>query len=88
MTEPQPTGQIKDAVKPTEENKPKVVIKHGDNRIRVCRDFRITIPAHALVFDLPAYYRVLSVEREGNRVRIEIEILKEGVKEKEEGGKE
>jgi hypothetical protein len=78
MSEP-----IKDAIKPMEV---KPIIRSGDNRIRVCRDGRITIPAHAYVFDLPFYYRILSVEREGSRVRIELEILKEGGKEKTEAG--
>ncbi len=74
-------SQLKDGIKPTEENQQKPVIKTGDNRIRICRDGRITIPAHAMVFDLPMYYKVISVEREGSRIRIEIEVLKEGGKE-------
>lgn len=80
MTETNQQGQIKDAIKP--------IIRSGDNRIRVCRDGRITIPGHAYVFDLPFYYRILSIEREGSRVRIELEILKEGAKENNKGGEQ
>ncbi len=78
MSESTTQGQIKDALKP--------IIKQGDSRIRICRDGRITIPGHAMVFNMPMYYRILSVEREGNRIRIELEILKEGAKENNKGG--
>lgn len=78
MSESTTQGQIKDALKP--------IIRSGDGRIRVCRDGRITIPGHAMVFNMPMYYRIISVEREGNRIRIEIEVLKEGAKENTEAG--
>ena len=81
-------SQLKDGIKPTEENQQKPVIKTGDNRIRICRDGRITIPPHAMLFNMPMYYRVISVEREGSRLRIELEILKEGAKENNEVKKE